>query len=195
MRGCASRSWFRGSAPPSRSDPALPSLTVLPLTAAVPLSLRRRFLQDEVPMYVHEESFEGRKLHDVINERHENPKYLPGITLPDNIVADSDIRRVVSGAHVLVFVMPHQFIKGLCQRMQGHVTPGAKAISLVKGFDCENNQINLMSEYIRKTLGIECCSLSGANVAEGVAQEQFRSGTRDRDAAIGNAAAAAAAAA
>ena len=127
-------------------------------------------------MYVHEESFEGRKLHDVINERHENPKYLPGITLPENVVADSDIRRVVSGAHVLVFVMPHQFIKGLCQRMQGHVTPGAKAISLVKGFDCENNQINLMSEYIRKTLGIECCSLSGANVAEGVAQEQFRYG-------------------
>jgi len=43
----------------------------------------------------------------------------------------------------------------------------------VKGFDCENNQINLMSEFVRKTLNIECSSLSGANVAEGVAREQF----------------------
>jgi len=68
-------------------------------------------------MYVHEEPFEGRKLHDVINERHENPKYLPGIALPHNIVAESDIRRVVSGAHVLVFVMPHQFMK-VCFAMQ-----------------------------------------------------------------------------
>lgn len=74
---------------------------------------------------------------------------------------------------VLVFVMPHQFIKPLCAEMRGHILPGAKGISLVKGFDCEHNKINLMSEYIRSTLGIECCSLSGANVAEGVASEQF----------------------
>ena len=66
-----------------------------------------------------------------------------------------------------------QFIKSLCRQIQGHILPGAKAISLVKGFDCENNQINLMSEFIKKTLNIECASLSGANVAEGVAQEQF----------------------
>lgn len=133
------------------------------------------FFQDEVPMYVFEERFQGRLLHDLINEQNENPKYLPGIQLPPNIRAESDIRRVVSGAHVLVFVMPHQFIKALCTEIQGHILPGAKAISLVKGFDCENNQINLMSEFIRKTLNIECASLSGANVAEGVAAEQFRS--------------------
>lgn len=117
--------------------------------------------------------YQGKKLHDIINETHQNPKYLPGIDLPDNIVATPNIREAVAGAHVLVFVMPHQFIKPLCAQIQGHILPGAKAISLVKGFDCENNQINLMSEYIRKTLGIECASLSGANVAEGVAKEQF----------------------
>jgi glycerol-3-phosphate dehydrogenase (NAD+) len=95
------------------------------------------------------------------------------VKLPANIVATPNLREAVKDAHVLVFVMPHQFIKSLCHEIQGHVLPGAKAISLVKGFDCEGNQINLMSEYIRKTLGIECSSLSGANVAEGVANEQF----------------------
>jgi glycerol-3-phosphate dehydrogenase len=98
-------------------------------------------------MYVFEEMYQGRKLHELINETHENPKYLPGIRIPDNIVATPDIREAVRGAHVLVFVMPHQFIKSLCQEIQGHVLPGAKAISLVKGFDCEHNQINLSEAH------------------------------------------------
>ncbi len=84
-----------------------------------------------------------------------------GITLPDNLVAIPDLRTAISGAHILVFVMPHQFIKSLCREMQGHVVSGAKAISLVKGFDCEHNQINLISSYVRQTLGIECSTLSG----------------------------------
>jgi len=140
----------------------------------VGLNTKKAFFFDpEVRMYVFEEMFQGRKLTEIINEKHENVKYLPGVRLPDNIVADPDIRHVVSGAHVLVFVMPHQFIKSLCKQIQGHVLPGAKAISLVKGFDCEGGKINLMSEFIRNTLNIECSSLSGANVAEGVAREEF----------------------
>lgn len=96
-----------------------------------------------------------------------------GIKLPENIIACPNLRETVAGAHILVFVMPHQFIKSLCAQMQGHIVPGAKAISLVKGFDCENNKINLISEYVRSILGVECSSLSGANVAEGVAREEF----------------------
>jgi len=68
-----------------------------------------------VDMYVYEEMFQGRKLHDIINETHENKKYLPGIKIPDNVRAVPDIKKVVTGAHVLIFVMPHQFIKPLCQ--------------------------------------------------------------------------------
>ena len=66
------------------------------------------FFQDTVPMYVFEENYNGRKLTEVINETHENPKYLPGIKLPENIVATPNIREAVKDAHVLVFVMPHQ---------------------------------------------------------------------------------------
>lgn len=134
---------------------------------------RAFFFEKEVKMYVFEEVFKGRKLTEIINETHINEKYLPGIKLPENIVACPDVRETVWGAHVLVFVMPHQFVKPLCKEMQGHIVPGAKAISLVKGFDTERGKINLMSEYIRSTLNIECSSLSGANVAEGVAKEEF----------------------
>lgn len=38
-------------------------------------------------MYVYEEIVDGRKLSEIINEQHENVKYLPGHKLPENIVS------------------------------------------------------------------------------------------------------------
>ena len=43
--------------------------------------------QKEVRMYVYEEMVQGRKLTSVINETHENPVYLPGVKLPENVIA------------------------------------------------------------------------------------------------------------
>lgn len=38
-------------------------------------------------MYVFEEMINGKKLTEIINETHENVKYLPGHKLPENIVS------------------------------------------------------------------------------------------------------------
>ena len=54
--------------------------------------------------------FEGRKLTEIINQDHENKKYLPGVQLPENVVAVPDIGEAVKGATAIVFVMPHQCI-------------------------------------------------------------------------------------
>ena len=40
-----------------------------------------------ITMYVYEEMVDGRKLSEIINTDHENPKYMPGIKLPDNVVS------------------------------------------------------------------------------------------------------------
>lgn len=42
-------------------------------------------------MWVYEEEVGGRKLTDIINETHENVKYLPGVNIGDNIVACPDL--------------------------------------------------------------------------------------------------------
>jgi hypothetical protein len=47
-------------------------------------------------------------LTEIINQDHENKKYLPGVQLPENVVAVPDIGKAVEGATALVFVMPHQ---------------------------------------------------------------------------------------
>jgi glycerol-3-phosphate dehydrogenase len=41
---------------------------------------------------------QGSKLTELINSQHENPKYLPGISLGDNTVADPDLESTVSAA-------------------------------------------------------------------------------------------------
>lgn len=42
--------------------------------------------EDRVTMYVYEEMINGKKLTEIINETHENVKYLPGHKLPANVV-------------------------------------------------------------------------------------------------------------
>lgn len=43
--------------------------------------------EDRVTMYVYEEIIDGKKLTEIINETHENVKYLPGKKLPENVVS------------------------------------------------------------------------------------------------------------
>lgn len=43
---------------------------------------------NRVTMYVYEEVINGKKLTEIINEQHENVKYLPGHKLPNNVVSE-----------------------------------------------------------------------------------------------------------
>jgi glycerol-3-phosphate dehydrogenase len=51
---------------------------------------------------------DGRKLTELINEKHENVKYLPDIKLPENVVANPSATETAKGADLLIFVLPHQ---------------------------------------------------------------------------------------
>jgi glycerol-3-phosphate dehydrogenase len=48
---------------------------------------RHDTIDERVTMYVYEEMINGKKLTEIINETHENVKYLPGIRLPPNVVS------------------------------------------------------------------------------------------------------------
>ncbi|KAL7868929.1 hypothetical protein SRHO_G00103130 [Serrasalmus rhombeus] len=85
-----------------------------------------------VNMWVFEETINGRKLTEIINTDHENVKYLPGHKLPKNVIAVPDVTEAVAGADILVFVIPHQFIRKLCDQMKPHINPRAIGISLIK---------------------------------------------------------------
>ena len=90
-----------------------------------------RFVKD-VNMWVFEEDVDGRKLTEIINTDHENVKYLPGRPLPHNIVAVPDISDAALSADILIFVLPHQFIKRACAPLKGKLKEGAVGLSLIK---------------------------------------------------------------
>lgn len=129
--------------------------------------------EKDVQMWVFEEQIDGRKLTDLINEKHENVKYLPGIALPHNIIANPSIQDAVKDSTILIFNLPHQFIKGLCKQIKGVILPYARGISCIKGVDVRESEIRLFSESIGRELGIYCGALSGANIASEVAQEKW----------------------
>ncbi|CAK8541220.1 unnamed protein product [Lathyrus sativus] len=143
---------------------------------------------DEVRMWVYEETLpSGEKLSDVINQTNENVKYLPGVKLGKNVVADPDLLNAVKNANLLVFVTPHQFMEGVCKRLDGKIRKDAEGISLVKGMEVKREGPSLISTLISNQLGINCCVLMGANIADEIAKEEFSEGTvgyrRDKEAA------------
>ncbi|KAI9739575.1 MAG: glycerol-3-phosphate dehydrogenase [Cirrosporium novae-zelandiae] len=146
--------------------------------------------EEEVQMWVFEEnvtiptnskkydpsselSTKPQKLTELINDLHENVKYLPNITLPLNLHANPSLEDSVKDSTILIFNMPHQFIGGVCNELKGHVLPYARGISCIKGVDVDDNGIKLFSDVIEQKLGIYCGVLSGANIAPEVALEKY----------------------
>lgn len=114
-----------------------------------------------------------QKLSELFNKLHENVKYLPGITLPPNVVANPDLVDSCKDSTILVFVLPHQFIPRVCDQLAGKIVPYARAICCTKGVDVSEKGIRLMSEAIGMRLNIYCGALSGANIATEIAQEKY----------------------
>ncbi|GAV85032.1 NAD_Gly3P_dh_N domain-containing protein/NAD_Gly3P_dh_C domain-containing protein [Cephalotus follicularis] len=133
---------------------------------------------DEVRMWVFEETLpSGEKLTDVINRTNENVKYLPGVKLGKNVIADPDLDNAVKDANMLVFVTPHQFMDAICKRLVGNIQGDVEAISLIKGMEVKREGPSMISSLISEKLGINCSVLMGANIANEIAVENFSEAT------------------
>jgi glycerol-3-phosphate dehydrogenase (NAD+) len=127
-----------------------------------------------VRMWVFEEKVDGRNLTEIINQDHENVKYLPGKKIPENVVAVPDLVQAVTDADVLVFVIPHQFVSKSCNEIKGKIKSSAISISLIKGLlTGPGGQMKLITDEIKEILKTETSVLMGANIANEVADDKF----------------------
>ena len=132
-----------------------------------------KLFEETIKMYVYEEVLDGKKLTEIINTQHENIKYLPGIKLPENIVAVPDVSEAAVEADILIFVVPHAFVPSICKQLTGKIKATAFGISLIKGFGEKDGKFVLMSQVIEELLGVPCSVLMGANLANEVAKGDF----------------------
>ncbi|CAO2833095.1 unnamed protein product [Amaranthus hypochondriacus] len=141
-------------------------------------TINNNIFHDEVRMWVFDETLpSGEKLSEIINQTNVNVKYLPGINLGKNVVADPDLEHAVRDANMLVFVTPHQFVEGICRRLVGKLRRDVEAISLIKGMEVKVEGPLMISSVISKQLKVDCCVLMGANIADEIADEKFSEAT------------------
>ncbi len=99
-----------------------------------------------------------------------NEQRLPGIDLPDGIVATADVAAVADALDLVIFAVPSQHLRAVAASVAAHVPASADILSVVKGL--EAGSLLRMSEVIADAAGIEpsrIAALSGPNLAGEIA--------------------------
>jgi glycerol-3-phosphate dehydrogenase (NAD(P)+) len=103
-----------------------------------------------------------------INERHENPLYLPGLRLDPAIRVTSDIAAAAASDAVLL-VPPAQHLRAVATRLAAHLPTTVPVVIGAKGIEQQTGL--LMTEVVAATLpGRPMAVLSGPTFAAEVAQ-------------------------
>ena len=111
---------------------------------------------------------------DAINASHENPRYLPEISLPPALTATTDPAAALDGADLVVFAVPAQTLRASLASWAPLIPPGALQVSLLKGI--ELGSAKRMSEVIMEVLGVpqsQVAVVSGPNLAREIAERQI----------------------
>lgn len=117
----------------------------------------------------------GRRgdLCSTLTRTHENPDYLPGVLLPETISAYEDPADVLTGAQVVVLVVPSQKLRENLNGWVPLLAPDAVLLSLMKGV--ELGTAKRMSEVVAEVTGAapaRIAVLSGPNLSHEIAQRQ-----------------------
>ena len=108
-----------------------------------------------------------------INEKHENPDYLPGVELPETIRATPDPAEAAEGAELVVLAVPSQRLRENLQDWAQALPHDAVLVSLMKGV--ELGTLKRMSEVIAEVTGAgpeRIAVVSGPNLAREIASRE-----------------------
>jgi len=102
-----------------------------------------------------------------INDRHENPAYLPGAALSTSLRASNDLAFVVREAPVICSVVPSHVTRHVLSTIAPHVAPGTRLVCASKGIETET--LELMGAVAGEALPQAVfVALSGPSFAEEV---------------------------
>jgi glycerol-3-phosphate dehydrogenase (NAD(P)+) len=103
---------------------------------------------------------------DEINGLHTNEKFLPGINLPEQVRATTDIKAALDFSDVIIVAIPAQTLRENLKVWAPHLTPGMRLISTLKGIEADTH--SRMTEIMASELGIsleDMGLLTGPNLA------------------------------
>lgn len=101
----------------------------------------------------------------------ENPEYLPGYALDDNLTLTADLTQAVSGSDVVFISVPSQSFRDVTRQVAPLLKSGAIVVSTTKGIESES--FTLMSQILEQELtNVSIGVLSGPNFAKEIVQQQ-----------------------
>jgi glycerol-3-phosphate dehydrogenase (NAD(P)+) len=109
-----------------------------------------------------------------LDELHENPDYLPGITLSAELEATADAAAALDGADIVAFAVPAQTLRANLVEWAPAIPADALLVSLIKGIEHGTRQ--RMSEVIGGVLGADPARVgvvAGPNLAGEIIRRQF----------------------
>jgi glycerol-3-phosphate dehydrogenase (NAD(P)+) len=108
---------------------------------------------------------------EAINERKENPVFLPGFALARSLIATHDHAEALDGAELVVFATPSQHLRGVMKEGKRHLVKTAVLAVASKGI--EQHTLALMSDVVAEEAGSRAVvALSGPSFAAEVAARQ-----------------------
>ncbi|MEV0408198.1 NAD(P)H-dependent glycerol-3-phosphate dehydrogenase [Actinoallomurus sp. NPDC050550] len=117
----------------------------------------------------------GRRaeLVEAINERRENPDYLPGVRLPDRLRATTEVAEALDGAAYVMLAVPAQTLRSGLAEWRPLIPADAVLVSLMKGI--ELGTCKRMSEVVREVADVpeeRVAVVTGPNLAREIALEE-----------------------
>ena len=87
---------------------------------------------------------------EAISRRHENPRYLPGLTLAPNLRADTNAEAALAGAEVCLLAVPCQFLRHALEDVARFIPERTIPVCASKGI--EIGSLKRMSEVVADVL-------------------------------------------
>jgi glycerol-3-phosphate dehydrogenase (NAD(P)+) len=130
------------------------------------------------------------ELAETINLFHENPEYLPGLTLPDELRATNDLHDALTEAAAVVMAVPSHGFRGVLKEVAPIAGSDPYYVSLAKGIEIDTHKrmSEILAEEIDGISESHIAVLTGPNLAREVLEGFPAASTvacRDPDAAAG----------
>ncbi|MEY2733071.1 MAG: hypothetical protein RL340_130 [Gemmatimonadota bacterium] len=106
---------------------------------------------------------------DAIAERHENTRFLAGVTLHPALQATDELQEATAGAELIVFASPSHALRRVAQEAASGIAAGVPLVVATKGIEAE--RFALMTDVVAEEVpGHPVVALSGPSFALEVAQ-------------------------
>lgn len=104
-----------------------------------------------------------------VRQRRENFKFLPQVSLPEELQLQPDLAEAVSGADMLLLATPTQFLRSVLKKLSPFFNNSTPVINVAKGI--EVNSWKRISEIVEEEIGkVDFIDLSGPSHAEEVSR-------------------------